>query len=381
VSGERAGVIGTGGLMGRSFAHDVPASRVVFANGAIAEVPAELERLGCVRPLLIHGRHEAAYADAVAALLDGRLAGRFSDVAMHVPVAVAAAAERETRASGADGLVALGGGSATGLAKAVAVATGLPILAVPTTYSGSEMTDLWGRTESGRKVTARDVRARPRAVVYDPELTLSLPPSVSAASGMNAVAHLVEGLYSPGVSPVAMLEAEAGLRTLAEALPRVVADPADLAARGDALVGAWLAGWILGTTGMGVHHRVCHILGGAYDLPHAQTHSAVIAQATAFNAAYAPEAMAAIVRALNDAGLPTTDAAQGIWDLARVIGSPTSLRDVGFDSAAIDTVAGLVAASRPTNPRPVDIAGVRSILAAACEGTRPPAHEEQPWSE
>jgi alcohol dehydrogenase class IV len=273
--------------------------------------------------------------------------------------------------SGADSVIALGGGSSTGMAKAVARDTGLPILAVPTTYAGSEMTSIWGLTEGQRKATGKDPRVLPRTVVYDPALTVSLPVDISAASGMNAIAHLVEGLYAPGVSPISFLQAEEGVRALASALPRVVADPGDLAARGDALYGAWLAGWTLGTTGMGVHHKICHTLGGTYNLPHAPSHSAVIAYATAFNAEAAPAAMAAVVRALNAAGIACTDAAQGVFDLARAIGAPTSLVEIGFDPAAIDEAAGIVAAARPTNPRPVDLDGVRGLLAAACAGHRP----------
>ncbi len=354
-----------------AFIHDVPAARVVFENGAIALVGDELARLGASRALLIAGGPEAAYADRIATDLGDRVVGRFSDVVMHVPVEVAARARALAAEVQADALIAVGGGSSTGMAKAVAKETGLPILAVPTTYAGSEMTSIWGLTEGNRKTTGRDIRVLPRTVVYDPELTVSLPPDITAASGMNAIAHLVEGLYAPGVSPISFLQAEEGIRALADGLPRVIDDPGDLAARGDALYGAWLAGWTLGTTGMGVHHKICHTLGGTYNLPHAPSHSAVIAYATAFNAEHAPAAMAAIVRALNAGGIPCTDAAQGIWDLATRIGAPTSLAALGFENASIDEAAGIVAQARPLNPRPVDVDGVRGVLAAAIAGARP----------
>jgi maleylacetate reductase len=355
------------------FIHDVPAARVVFAPGAIARVGEELTRMGCSRAMLVSGGPEAQYAERISADLGERVAARFSEIVMHVPTEIAAKAVDLARASGADSLIALGGGSSTGMAKAVAKETGLPILAVPTTYAGSEMTSIWGMTEGRRKTTGRDLRVLPRTVVYDPELTVSLPTDISAASGMNAIAHLVEGLYAPGISPISFLQAQEGIRALASSLPLVVEAPGDLQARGDALYGAWLAGWTLGTTGMGVHHKVCHVLGGTYDLAHAPTHSAVIAYATGFNAEAAPAAMAAIVRALNAAGLPCTDAAQGIWDLATAIGAPTNLGDVGLDETQIEEAAQLVVAGKPVNPRPVDEAGVRGLLLAALGGARPGA--------
>ena len=355
------------------FVHDVPASRVVFGNGRLADVGAELERLGCSRAMLVSGGPEAQYADRIDVQLGSRIVARFTDVVMHVPVPVARQAIVRASESEVDVVIALGGGSSTGMAKAVALETGLPILAIPTTYAGSEMTSIWGLTENNRKTTGRDPRVLPRTVIYDPELTLTLPADISAASGMNALAHLVEGLYAPGVSPISAMQAREGVRALAASLPRVVANPDDLEARGDALYGAWLAGWTLGTTGMGVHHKICHVLGGAYNLPHAPMHSAVLPYATAFNGAAAPEAMAAIVSALNDAGLPATDAASGIWDLARAIGSPTCLVDVGFAPESIAEATAVIVAGQPVNPRVVDEHGVAALLAAACAGARPEA--------
>ncbi len=353
------------------FVHDSPASRVVFAIGSLARVPEELQRLGASRAMLISGGPEAQYAAALEDQLGGVVVARFSDVVMHVPATIGDAAVGVAEQAGADALIALGGGSSTGTAKAVALRTGLPILAIPTTYAGSEMTDIWGLTENNRKVTGRDARVRPRTVVYDPELTLSLPADISAASGMNALAHLVEGLYAPGVSPISRLQAEEGVRALVDALPRVVDDPGDIAARSDALYGAWLAGWTLGTTGMGIHHKICHVLGGAYDLPHAPMHSAVLSYAAAFNAAYAPGAMNSIRSSFAAAGIDDADPASAIWDLATRIGSPTSLAFVGFDPERIDEAAEQIVAGKPKNPRPVDLDGVRALLRAAYDGTRP----------
>jgi maleylacetate reductase len=257
------------------------------------------------------------------------------------------------------------------MAKAVALELGLPILAVPTTYAGSEMTSIWGLTENSRKTTGRDLKVLPKTVIYDPELTVSLPVDISAASGMNALAHLVEALYSPGISPISFMQAQEGIRALAVALPKVVAEPSDLQARGDALYGAWLAGWALGTTGMGVHHKICHVLGGAYNLPHAPMHSAVLTYVTAFNNDFAPEAMKAIVQAFTDAGMSVSSAADGVWQLATSIGAPVSLASVGFDPAFVDEAAQLVVDAKPINPRPVDLDGIRELLRAASEGSPP----------
>ena len=355
------------------FVHDVPATRVVFAPGALARVPDEAARLGGERVLLVSGGPESVYADALAGMLGDRLAARFTDVVMHVPVATAAAAVSAARAADADLVIALGGGSSIGAAKAIAREMHLPVLAVPTTYAGSEMTNIWGLTEGQRKTTGRDPWVLPRTVVYDPELTLSLPVDISAASAMNAIAHLVEGMYAPGVSPISLLQAEEGIRAIASALPRLVADPADLEARGEALYGAWLAGWTLGTTAMGVHHKVCHTLGGTWDLPHAPTHSAVIPYATQFNEEAAPAAMAGIRRALAASGIDAETAAAGVWELRHRIGAPASLAEVGFSESSIEEAAGIIAAAQPMNPRPVDTDGVRALLHAAYDGTRPGA--------
>ncbi|MGH8823882.1 MAG: maleylacetate reductase [Jiangellaceae bacterium] len=355
-----------GRLRVKDFVHDAPATRVVFGVGALSAVPDEIVRLGGERVFLIGDRAAKDYSDQLAAALGTRLADRVDDVVMHVPAEASAVATARATESGTDLLVALGGGSATGLAKAVARAASLPILAIPTTYAGSEMTPIWGQTEGNRKITGRDPRVLPRTVVYDPELTVGLPVDVSAASGMNALAHCVEGLYSSAASPVTAVLAEDGIRALADALPRVVTNPADLDARGDALYGAWMAGWVLGTSGMGVHHKVCHVLGGAFDLPHAEVHSAVLPYATAFNAPFAAEAMTRVARALR-----TDDPAGGLWDLASTIGAPTSLATVGFRRADADPVAAIVADEASDNPRPVTMEGVLELLLAANDGHRP----------
>ena len=350
------------------FDHDDAGPRVVFGGGALAEVPAEAARLGAHRVLLIAGRHEKPYADWLADTM--RPAGRIEDVAMHVPAQTAAAGVRAARGAGADLLVCLGGGSATGLAKAIAKETGLAILAVPTTYAGSELTSVWGLTSGGRKRTGRDPRVTPRVVVYDPELTLTLPAAVSAASGMNAVAHAAEALYAPDATAELKDRAEAGIRALAAALPKVVADPGDVAARTDALRGAWWCGAALAGATMGVHHTICHVLGGAYTLPHAETHAAVLPHAVACNEAFAPAAMTRLAAALN-----APDPAPALWDLTARLGVPTALAQLGFRHEDVEPAADLVvtqvSVKHGPNPRPVEREWVAELLLAAWDGARP----------
>jgi maleylacetate reductase len=363
-----------GGELGvRDFVHDVPASRVLFGPGRRKQLASELDRLSLARVLVVADPGLPAGCEVVE-LLGPRAVAEFSEVVMHVPVDVAGRAVQAAREAGADAVVAVGGGSAIGTAKAVARQLQLPVVAVPTTYAGSEMTPIWGLTEGGHKTTGRDPHVLPRVVVYDPELTVSLPTDLSAASGMNALAHLVEGLYAPEASPLTVAVAREGLRALARGLPAVVDRPDDLDARGEVTYGAWLAGWVLGTTGMGVHHKICHVLGGTYDLPHAASHSAVVPYAVAFNSHAAPSAMAAIEAAFRDAGRRADHAAGAVWDLRTAIGAPGALAALGFRADAIDRAAGLVAEGRPVNPRPVDLDGVRAVLMAAHGGARPPAY-------
>lgn len=346
--------------------------RIVFGPGVLSQVAGEARLLG-TRALLLAGRHEAGYADQVAADLGSRLAGRISEVTEHVPVEVADGAVQQAERTGAEVVVAIGGGSATGLAKAIALRTGLPILAVPTTYAGSEMTTIWGLTDERGKQTGRDPHALPRTVVYDPALTLSLPAGITAASGMNAVAHLVEALYAPDVTPTFVEIAETGLRALAAGLPASVSRPGDIPARSKALYGAWLAGWALGSTRMGLHHKLAHVLGGGYRLPHAGTHSALLPQVAAYNAPAAPEALGRVARALGADGPDQAGAA--LFDLATALGAPTSLAGLGLPADAIDRVAATVAAGDGIHPRKPDLDSLRALLRDAYAGTRPSPQE------
>ncbi|HKU98505.1 MAG TPA: maleylacetate reductase [Vineibacter sp.] len=352
----------------RPFTYDQLPGRVVFGPGTLARLPEEVARLGAERAIVLSTPEQTAVAQDVARHLGARSAGVFAKAVMHVPIETAREARAEARRLNADCAVAVGGGSTTGLGKAIALDSGLPIIAVPTTYAGSEMTPIYGLTEGGLKKTGRDPRVLPRAVIYDPTLTLSLPAALSATSGMNAIAHCVEALYAVDANPIVSMWAAEGIRALAAALPIIVAKPDDLSARTDALYGAWLAGASLGAVSMALHHKLCHTLGGTFNLPHAETHTIVLPHATAYNSIAAPDAMASIARAIG-AG----DAARGLYDLAQRLGAPTSLRALGVQESDLDRAAEIASSAPYPNPRPIDRATIRQLLQNAWAGSPPSA--------
>jgi alcohol dehydrogenase class IV len=338
-------------------------TRVVFGAGSIRGLAAEVERLGAKRVLLIStpGR-----AEMVRNLAKGlALAGVFDRAVMHTPLAVVEAAREEARKVNADCCVTVGGGSTIGFGKAIALSSSLPVVAVPTTYSGSEMTTIWGVSEGGAKKTGRDPKVLPRAVLYDPELTLGLPAAVSAASGMNAIAHCAEALYAHDGNAIISLMAEEGIRALASALPRIVAHPSDIEGRTAALYGSWLAGMTISTTSVALHHKLCHVLGG-FGLPHAETHSIVLPHAMRYNQDAAPEAMARIRKSLGG-----QEAAKGLYELERQLGLPMRLADIGMKEADLERAARIAVEAPYPNPREVEYAPVLALLRDAYEGRRP----------
>ncbi|MBR8638721.1 maleylacetate reductase [Streptomyces tuirus] len=356
------------------FSHETRPVRVVFRPGAaVTATPGEAARLGLRRLLVVCGGRGEPVARAVADALGDACAGVHAEARMHVPVEDAVRAVAAVRAAGADGCVAVGGGSAIGLGKAIALRTGLPLIAVPSTYSGSEMTPVWGLTEHGSKRTGRDPVVQPRSVVYDPRLTLSLPVPLTVTSGVNALAHAVEALYAPDASPLISVMAEEGVRAMAEALPRLAADPKDLDARGRALYAAWLCGACLGATTMGLHHKVCHVLGGTSGLPHAETHTVVLPYALAYNAPAVPRALTVLRRALDAEDVP-----RALWELAGRLGAPRSLAELGLREGDVTSAANRVAGEPYANPRPMTVDGVRAVLRAAFEGVPPEPFQEAP---
>jgi alcohol dehydrogenase class IV len=346
------------------FEHVSLPQRVLFATGGAREnLAAEIEALGARRVMVIAGGRERDLARTVA---DGLpVVRRHHEVVMHVPVEVAERARAIAAADEIDALVCVGGGSTTGLAKAVALTTGLPIVAVPTTYAGSEATNVWGMTEGARKTTGVDDKVLPRAIVYDASLMLTLPVELSVASGLNALAHCVDSMWAPRADPIDRALAAEGIRALRIGLPLVVKEPTGTEGRERALYGAYLSARAFASAGSGLHHKICHVLGGMFDLPHAQTHAVVLPYVLAFNAPYADDA-----RRLIAAAFDVDDAVAGLNNLRAELNAPRSLRELGMPEDAIATAAeSVLAAVPPRNPRPVTLENITELLHAAWSGT------------
>lgn len=348
------------------FVYDAIPGRVVFGPGSRQGLADEARQLGSRRVLLVASTYEDELAADVAGVLGELVVGRFSDVVQHVPVAKATAAVELTRELDVDTVVTIGGGSSTGFGKAIALEVDVRQIAVPTTYAGSEMTTIYGLTDGGHKRTGKSDRVKPDVVVYDPELTLTLPPRIAGPSGMNALAHCVEALYGPGANPVISAIALEGIRALHGSLPSVCATPDDLDARTDALYGAYLAGVALASGGTALHHKTCHVLGGMFDLNHGDMNAVVLGHAVAYNAPAIPELMSRMGGALG-----ADDVAGALFDLAVAIGAPTSLAEIGMPEDGIDEAARRVVAEAAANVRPPEEPAIRAMLAAAFAGTRP----------
>ena len=340
--------------------------RVVFGAGALTRLSEEIDRLGSKRVFVITTPNQKADGEALAASLGGSFAALFSNATMHTPVEVTENALADVQCVRADCLVALGGGSTIGLAKAIALRTDLPQIAIPTTYAGSEMTPILGETRDGRKTTQRSMKVLPEVVIYDVDLTLTLPIGLSGTSGINAIAHSVEALYAEDSNPIISVLAEQSIAALGRALPRIAANPGDRDARSDAQYGAFLAGACLGSVGMALHHKLCHTLGGLFDLPHAETHTVVLPHTLAYNAPAVPRAIEAVCRAL-----AAGDAPGGIFDLAGMVGAPRSLREIGMPESGIDEATDLALANPYWNPRPLERAGIRELIGRAWAGEDP----------
>jgi maleylacetate reductase len=348
------------------FIYESLPSRVLFGFGTFGRLPEEVARLGLERALVLATPQQADEAERIAATLGTRSVGTFAGAAMHTPVEVTEAALDVVLARGVDGLVAVGGGSTTGLGKAIALRTDLPQVVVPTTYAGSEMTPILGETQGGLKTTQRTLKVLPEVVIYDVDLTLTLPAKLSGTSGINAIAHAVEALYARDANPIVSLMAEEGITKLACALPKIATDPLDRAARSDALYGAFLCAICLGSVGMALHHKLCHTLGGSFDLPHAETHTAVLPHAVAYTAPAAEAAMRRLSRALGH-DRPAT----ALYDLAGAVGAPRALRDLGMPEDGIDHAADLALSNPYWNPRPLEREAIRDLIARAYAGDPP----------
>jgi alcohol dehydrogenase class IV len=348
------------------FEHETLPQLVLFGSGdAAANIAQEVKRLGATAVMVIATPTSSSLTDRLAA--DIPVALRYSDIVMHVPVEVAERARAAAAEHGIDLLLCIGGGSTTGLAKAIALTTGLPIIAVPTTYAGSEATNVWGLTDGGTKTTGVDALVLPAVIVYDAALTLSLPVPLSIASGLNALAHCVDSMWAPRTDPLDQAIAAEGIAALRRGLPAVVADPTGLDGREQTLYGAYLSAVAFASAGSGLHHKICHVLGGKYNLPHAQTHAIVLPHVLALNAPAAPEAEFRLAAALH-----ADRAIDGLQALRTRLEAPNALRDIGFRREDIPAAAAAILPSVPAgNPAPVTTETLELLLLAAWDGADP----------
>lgn len=348
------------------FDHVSTSSRVLFGNGRVDEVTAAVAGAGIHRPFVVATRSSLPLARRVGELVDARPAAVSGDARMHTPVEVTDDHLRRSHDLEADGFVAVGGGSAIGLAKALALRTSVPIVAVPTTYSGSEMTSVWGATENGRKKTGRDPRVTPAYVIYDPELTIHLPHDVAGLSGLNSIAHAVEAIYAPERSPLVALTAAEAIKNMRAGLRSIDAAPGDLDGYARALTGAWLSGVCLAGSTMSLHHKLCHVLGGTFDTPHAATHAFLLPYVLAYNS----RSLTAAQRAVIVEALGGGDPCKELVELGATYGAPKTLADLGLRRRDLDVVVEQVPASL-SNPRPVEAKGLRQLLDGAFDGAPP----------
>ncbi|WP_331376830.1 maleylacetate reductase [Sinorhizobium chiapasense] len=352
--------------MNRNFIYSGSPAHIVFGEGKSALAGKWVEKIGCRKALVLSTPRQQADAEALAERLGRLSAGVFAGAVMHTPVEVTEKAMEIVARTSADCVVSFGGGSTTGLGKAIAYRTDLPQIVIPTTYAGSEVTPILGQTEAGRKTTVRHPSILPEVVIYDAALTLDLRVGMSVNSGLNAMAHAIEGLYAEDRNPISTLIAIEGLRAFKTSLPKIVEAPRDIAVRAEALYGAWLCGTVLGTVGMALHHKICHTLGGTFDTPHAETHAIMLPHTAGYNAVAARELLAPI------ADIFGGSVGGGLWDFAREIGAPLALRELGLSEADLDRVAEIATENPYWNPRPVDRRSIRALLQDAWEGRRPP---------
>jgi maleylacetate reductase len=351
--------------MTRAFTFPGITTRVIFGSGTIAQAGEELARLGHSRAMILSTPNQEDDAKALADRLGDKAAGVFAGAAMHTPTDVTEQAVQAFRDLRADCVISLGGGSTTGLGKAIAVRTGADQIVIPTTYAGSEMTDILGETAAGEKTTRRDPAIRPEVVIYDVDLTLTLPVGLTVTSALNAIAHAMEAFYAPDRNPVIEAMCRDAMRAFKTSIPVLVNDPTNRHARADALYAAWCCSTALGQVSMALHHKLAHVLGGSFGLPHAETHAVLLPHTTAFNAAQVPDLLAPISDVF---GQP---AGVGLWDFAKSVNAPLRLADLGLAQADLDRAATIALKNAYWNPRPFTETDIRNLLQAAFQGTRP----------
>jgi alcohol dehydrogenase class IV len=379
------------------FEYTHPAQQVVFGIEAVARLGDFSERYHWQRLLLCASgsSQRSGHVARIQAALGARLVATYDRVQPHVPDFQVTEVLALAEANEIDAIVGLGGGSPIGMAKAISFALEakrvkssrtplpadqplVPVIAVPTTYAGSEMTPVYGVTQhdngTARKVTVTDPRVTPKLAMYDPQLTVPLPPELTASTGINALAHCIEAVYSITRNPLSTAAALSGARDIAQALPRCYAQGDDLEARTQMLVGSYLAGTALSNVTMGLHHGICHILGGTAGVAHGIANSIMLPYVMRFNLDTTAPELAAIGEAMGLARNGRSDstvaeeAAQRVYDLVREMKLPQQLRLVGVSENDLPRLAQLAMASRTikNNPKPIaDPAQIEALLRAA----------------
>ena len=355
--------------MVESFVYEGLPIRVLFGKGTTSALGDEVRRLKASKVLVLTTPNQESAGHRLGEMLGPLFVGVHARATMHSPVEITEEALAVVTNGKVDCVVSFGGGSTIGLGKAIALRTGVDQLCIPTTYAGSEMTPILGETKGGLKSTTRSMAILPETVIYDIDWTMKLPKGLSATSGINAIAHAVEALYAKDRNPIISMMAEAGIKTLAEALPAIAEDLGDFEAHSKALYGAWLCGACLGAVGMALHHKLCHTLGGSFNLPHAETHAIILPHAVAYNEEAAPAAMAALRRALG-----ADDPATALFALAGRLGAPHSLEAIGMPGDKIDWAADQAIANPYWNPRAIERDAIRDLIARAWRGDRPARH-------
>lgn len=350
----------------KNFSYRTGASWISFGRGAFEQIPQIVEDCGVARALVLSTEFQRPMAETAVGYLGGAGAGVFSGAVMHTPKDVTDTALAYCQSIGADGILSIGGGSTTGLGKALAHRTGMPHIVVPTTYAGSEVTDILGETEAGVKFTTRADSILPTAVIYDPTLTDGLPLKMSIVSGLNAMAHAAEALYAHDRNPISSMLAVEGFGAMKTGLGLIFEDERSIEGRDTALYGAWLCGTVLGQVGMALHHKICHTLGGSFNMPHAETHAVMLPHTIGFNSKSVSDLLAPIGEFFGKSP------GAALFDFAKNLGSPMSLKELGLKEQDLDRAAKIAAANPYWNPQPLDESGLRAMLQDAFDGTMPP---------
>ncbi len=356
------------------------AQEVIFAPASLTQLGDAIGRFGWQRVLLCtsHTMQRNGQVDSIKSSLGDSLVGVFDHVQPHVQDVQVNEVLSLAIEKNIDAVIGMGGGSPIGMAKALGFQSHFPIVAIPTTYAGSEMTPVYGITHTdenpSRKVTVTDPKITPKFVIYDPQLTLDLPPELTASTGINALAHCIEALYSKTCNPLSTAAATNGIRHINNALLDCYRDGKNLDARTEMLLGSHLAGLSLASVSMGLHHGLCHVLGGSANVPHGIANSIILPHAIRFNA----EATATqLLPAAEAMGLPVNGIspkvviealAQKIHELIGRMNLPQQLRDAGVAESDIPRLAQLAFQNRTVqnNPKPItDVMQLEQLLRGA----------------